>query len=91
MYKITAYTKRQAKKLGVTVKPSRVGGKKIDVFKRGKKVASVGALGYKDYPTYLKTKGKKFADIRRKMYKARHEKNRKVVGSSGYYADRLLW
>ena len=40
-YKITAYTKRQAKKLGVEVKLSKTKGKKIDVFKKGKKVASV--------------------------------------------------
>ena len=32
MYKITEYTKKQAKRLGVVVKPSSVVGKKIDVF-----------------------------------------------------------
>ena len=48
MYRIKPYTKRQAKKLGVTVKPSKLKGKKIDVFKNGKKVASVGAIGYDD-------------------------------------------
>ena len=52
-YKIKTYTKNQAKKIGVTVKPSNTKGKKIDVFKKGIKVASVGAIGYKDYPTYL--------------------------------------
>ena len=61
-YIITAHTKRQAKKHGLTVKPSRVKGKKIDVFKNGKKVASVGALGYGDYPTFLRTKGKEYAN-----------------------------
>lgn len=90
-YSITNYTKNQAKKLGVQVKPSKVKGKKIDVFKNGKKVASVGAIGYSDYPTYIKTKGKKYADERRKLYKIRHDKNRKAVGSNGYYADKLLW
>ena len=53
-YTITSYTKNQAKKLNVIVKPSKTKGKKIDVFKNGKKVASVGAIGYGDYPTYLK-------------------------------------
>ena len=52
-YKITDYTKRKAKTLGLEVKPSSVKGKKIDVFKNGKKVASVGALGYDDYPTHM--------------------------------------
>ena len=56
-----------------------------------KKVASVGAIGYGDYPTYIKTKGKKYADERRRLYKIRHSSNRKKVGSNGYYADKLLW
>lgn len=90
-YKITDYTKRQAKKLGVTVKPSTVSGKKIDVFKGDHKVASVGGSGYSDYPTYLEKKGKQFADERRKLYKIRHAKDRTKVGSPGYYADKLLW
>ena len=90
-YTITNYTKQQAKKLGVVVKPSSVKGKKIDVFKDGKKVASVGALGYSDYPTYMKTKGKAYADERRRLYKIRHSKDRNVKGSDGYYADKILW
>lgn len=90
-YSITSYTKKQAKKIGVEVKPSKVKGKKIDVFKKGKKVASVGAIGYGDYPTYIQTKGKKYADERRRLYKIRHESNRKKIGSNGYYADKLLW
>jgi len=90
-YSITNYTRKQAKKLGVVVKNSNVKGKKIDVFKNGKKVASVGALGYGDYPTYMKTKGKEYANKRRKSYKARHSNNRNVRGSNGWYADKLLW
>jgi len=90
-YTITNYTKQQAKKLGVTVKPSTVKGKKIDVFKNGKKVASVGAIGYGDYPTYKKTKGNKYAEERRRLYKIRHSNNRNKKGTNGYYADKLLW
>jgi len=95
-YKITAYTKNQAKKLGVTVKPSQTKGKKIDVFKNGQKVASVGAIGYNDYPTFmdLEKRGKVpkgTAESRRKNYKSRHQKNRNIKGSKGYYADKLLW
>ena len=96
MYKISDYTKKRAKALGVEVKPSRTNGKKIDVFKNGTKVASVGALGYADYPTYmrLERQGKVesgTAVIRRRSYKARHQKDRMVKGSAGYYADQLLW
>ena len=90
-YKITKYTLDRAKELGVTVRPSSVKGKKIDVFKNGKKVASVGAIGYGDYPTFIKTKGKEYAEKRRKFYKFRHEKDRHVINSNGWYADKLLW
>ena len=91
MYEITNYTKEQAKKLGVQVKPSTNKKKKIDVFKAGEKVASVGAIGYLDYPSYVKTEGKAYADIRRSLYKNRHSKDRNKVGTNGYYADKLLW
>ena len=90
-YKIKPYTKAQARKLGVQVKPSKVKGKKIDVFKNGKKIVSVGAIVYNDYPTYIQKKGKKYADERRRLYKIRHNKDRKIRGSAGYYADKLLW
>ena len=53
MYKITKYTLDQAKQLGVVVRPSKVDGKKIDVFKNGKRIASIGGEGYNDYPTYM--------------------------------------
>jgi len=92
MYKILPYTYRKAQKLGVIVKPSIRSGKKIDVYnKRGEFICSIGAMGYKDYPTYLKTKGKQYADQRRKLYKLRHSTDRMVKGSPGFYADQLLW
>jgi hypothetical protein len=90
-YKITAYTKSKARSLGVDVKPSKTKGKKIDVYKDGKKIASVGAIGYSDYPTYIKEKGEKYAKERRALYKKRHEKDRHKLNSNGYFADKLLW
>jgi hypothetical protein len=90
-YKIKAYSFAQAKKLGVTIKPSKRLGKKIDVFKGDKKVASIGALGYGDYPTFMAKMGKEYADKKRKAYKTRHEKDRHVRGSAGFYADKILW
>lgn len=90
-YKITNYSKQKAKLLGVTIEPSTVKGKKIDVFKNGAKVASIGALGYGDYPTFLNEKGREYAEKRRKAYKLRHEKDRHKVGTPGYYADQILW
>ena len=91
MYTITEYSRDQAKKLGVTIKPSTSKGKKIDVFKDGEKLASVGALGMSDYPTYMKTKGKEYADERRRLYRIRHGKTMDKVGSPSYYAARILW
>jgi hypothetical protein len=91
-YTITAYTKTQAKKLNVIVKPSTVQGKKIDVFnKKGEKLASVGAFGYGDYPTFKREKGLEYANERRRLYKERHEKDRHERGTAGFYADKLLW
>ena len=88
---VTQYTLDRAKQLGVVVQPSTSKNKKIDVFKNGSKVASVGALGYGDYPTYLQLYGKEYAEKRRKYYKIRHEKDRHIIGSNGWYSDQLLW
>lgn len=91
MYEISEYSKIKASKLGVNIKPSKSKGKKIDVFKEGKKITSIGAKGYKDYPTYIKENGKSYADERRKLYKERHQKDRTKYGSRGWYADNILW
>jgi len=91
-YLITPYSKAQAKKLGVTIKPSKVKNKKIDVFnKKGEKLASIGWLGMGDYPTYMRKAGKEYADSRRRLYKMRHEKDRHKRGTPGFYADKILW
>lgn len=91
MYEITSYSYQQAKRLGVTIKPSTNKKKKIDVFKDGDKIASIGAIGYGDYPTFMKTEGKEYADKKRQAYKKRHDKDRHVKGTNGYYADQILW
>lgn len=74
----------KAKQLGVTVKPSTVKHKKLDVYKGNKKITSIGDIRYSDYLQHGD-------EQRRKMYKVRHQKNRNVKGSAGYYADRILW
>ena len=91
MYNITEYTKTQAKKLNVTIKPSTLKNKKLDVFKGNSKIASIGDVHYKDYPTYIKSNGLQYANTRRKLYKQRHEKDRNIKNSPGYFADKLLW
>jgi hypothetical protein len=91
MYSITNYTRKQAKKLGVIVKPSTNKTKKIDVYKGDRKIASVGAYGMNDYPTYMKKNGIKYAKTRRRLYKIRHDKDRKKKWTHGLLADKLLW
>lgn len=91
MYFITEYSKQQAKKLGVEIKISTNSRKKLDVFKNNIKIASIGAVGYGDYPTFMISEGKEYAENKRRLYKLRHAKDRNDVDSNGYYADNLLW
>jgi hypothetical protein len=89
-YKILAQQKTAARKLGVTIKPSTVKGKKIDVFKNGDKVASIGAIGYGDYWTYYQS-DRYLARSKRESYQARHAGEQNKIGSPGYYAWYILW
>ncbi len=91
VYTITKYTLKRAKQLGVMVKPSQNKTKKIDVFKENKKIASVGAYGMNDYPTYIINDGLNYANNRRRLYKIRHNSDRKIKWSRGWLADNLLW
>ena len=88
MYSITNYSKKKARELGVEIKPSTLKNKKIDVFKKKQKIASIGDTRYGDYSTFIKTKGKEYAETRRRLYKIRHADNK---GITGFYADKLLW
>ena len=99
-YKITSYTKKKAKKYGVSISHSSNKTKKLDVWKRNKKIASIGAIGYNDYPTFMNMKPNKTRSRRdvvenakqhRRLYKMRHENNRHRKGTPGFYADKLLW
>lgn len=90
-YTIQKYTLDKAKALGVDVVPSRKSDKKIDVIKDGRIVASVGARGMGDYPTYLATRDKEFAEERRRLYKQRNERYRTIKDTPSYWADQLLW
>jgi len=91
MYNITDYSKKQAKKLNVEIKPSSKKNKKIDIIKNNKVIASIGDSRYNDYPTYIKEKGKVYADERRRLYKIRHKKDIQQKNTAGFYADKILW
>jgi hypothetical protein len=87
MYQITPYTYAKAKALGVTVKPSTKRHKKLDVFRDGSLIASVGDTRYSDFPSYIRDKGEKYALERRRLYYIRH----KGEGLAGELAKELLW
>jgi len=91
VYQIKPYSYEQAKKLNVEIKPSNKKDKKIDVYKDKKYICSIGDINYYDYPTYIQNNGITYANERRKLYKQRHNKNRNIKNSSGYYADKILW
>jgi len=86
MYRITDWSKNQAKKFGVELRLSSNPKKKIDVYKANKKIASIGATGYGDYGTFLETKGKGkvYADERRRLYRIRHK-------GENNYSLKILW
>ena len=96
-YSIKPYTITKANALGVKVKPSTRKNKKLDVYdNKGEYLVSVGAKGYSDYPTYMELEAlgvykHGHAKKRRTLYKKRHNRDRGVIGSAGYYADKLLW
>ena len=91
MYKISDYSKKQAEKLNVTIKPSQKKDKKIDVIKNGHVIASIGNKNYKDYPTYIIENGKTYADKRRKLYKLRHKNDIHIKNTPGFFANKILW
>ncbi len=95
-YRIKDRQRFNAKRLGVTIRPSSDPTKKIDVYKNGFFVARIGAAGYEDYATYLQQEKKGAvapgtAEKRRELYNIRHAENRTKVGTPGYYAAKILW
>jgi len=91
MYRILPYSYKRAKELNIQIFPSRNPKYKIDVFKGENYICSIGAYGYKDFPTFLKENGSEYALKRRAAYKKRHERDRHEVGTRGWFADNLLW
>jgi len=92
MYEITEYTLKRAKELNIIVKPSNNPKYKIDIFNKDEKyLFSGGASGYSDYPHYMKTNGKLYADERRRLYNIRHKKDIEQPYTKGWFISKLLW
>ena len=89
MYNITDYSFEKAAELGLTIKPSTRKGKKIDVYKDDDYLVSIGSIKNFDYPTYVKEKGKAYAEKRKALYHQRHRKDLKHF--KGFVAMYILW
>lgn len=87
MYLIKPYHLEQAKKLGLTIKPSTKGNYKLDVYQDNKYLTSIGDRRYKDYILYREERGEDYANERRRLYKLRHKKE----GIRGQLASAILW
>ncbi len=92
-YKITQRSYDLAKELGVEIKPSSNKRKKLDVYKNGELVASIGAKRTYDFPTYLEMEAKGelpkgFAMERRRLYYIRHKYDKTP---NQFFSARILW
>jgi hypothetical protein len=91
-YNILPYTYKQAKRLGVQIKPSDNPKYKIEIYdKNGEFLYYGGSPSYSDYPSYIQSHGKEYADNRRRLYQIRHKKEIEKVGSRGWLIANLLW
>lgn len=94
-YKILPYTYKKLDELNnklrenITIKPSRKGYYKIDVFNSGSYLFSVGDKRYLDFPSYLKVGGKEYANRRRELYYKRFGIAPKY--SKQWFSSYLLW
>lgn len=92
VYKVSDYTKKQAKKLGVQVFPSDKPKYKIKIYdKNGIFMFYGGNSQYSDFPSYMQSHGKEYADSRRELFRIRHRKEIENEGSRGWWIAQLLW
>lgn len=78
--------------------PSKTNGKKYDVYRNGKKLASFGARSYQQYKDKIGYyRGSNHGDSdRRKRYLLRHKKDKltqkyKNRESAGWFSEKYLW
>lgn len=95
-YRIKDRQRKNAQRLGVVIRPSNDPKKKLDVYRQGFFIASIGAMGYDDFATYLQQEKKGqvppgTAEKRRELYAIRHASDRINKGTPGYYAYQILW
>ena len=89
MYDIKEYSYKKAHEIGTTIRPSTRKNKKIDVYVDDDYIISIGDSRYSDYPTYLETHGKEYANERKRLYHLRHKKD--LNHFKGFMAMYILW
>jgi hypothetical protein len=87
MYEISSKSYKVAKQYGLQIEPSVRKNKKIDVYKDGRYIASIGDSRFKDFHLYLKENGKAYANERARLYYGRH----KNASLREQLAKLLLW
>lgn len=91
-YNILPYSYQKAKELSVNIYPSDNPKYKIEIYdKNGVFMFYGGSPQYSDFPHYIQSHGKEYADKRRQLYHIRHKKEIEKVGSRGWYISRILW
>ena len=91
-YIITQYSYDKAKQLNLIITQSKNKRKKIDVYTINNEfIHSIGDIRYNDYPTYVSTYNKEYANERKRLYHIRHQKNINIVNSKQYLSANLLW
>ena len=96
MYRITERTRQKARELGLEVKPSRKKGFKMDVFRNGFLISTVGKVDELDYATALEMEAegklrKGTADRWREIYTLKNMCQELLFGTILYYEYNLLW
>ena len=100
-YVITQYSRDKIQELNeklntsaFSIKLSEDPSKKIDVFLREKKIASIGDINLLDYPSYIEERGIEFANKRRDAFYSRFKrlpdiKDNKI--QTIWWSKYLLW
>ena len=88
MYKTKPAQRKRAKETGVEIRPSTKGNLKLDVYSKGRLIASIGDKRYSDFETFKATKGLAYAQVRRDAYFRRHQGDKSLRGLLALY---LLW
>lgn len=96
-YYITDYSYAKARKMGYQLYPSSLKNKKIDVYKNGIYINSIGNIKYPDYPTYamyedmgLVPKG--YSKERRRLFRIRNRSwMKEPKDSAAYLSYYILW